>query len=136
MREARRLVTSIDLDTTAGPEANTERRMSIDALLELELVDGRRVTLLDDRGWASSGPSDLWSRTSLEDLAHDARTVVGPDEPPEGCSSEDAAAMHWDHLAATARNQGVRIAPEELAALPHDVEASADIQARLARSAQ
>ncbi|WP_208971324.1 hypothetical protein [Kineococcus rubinsiae] len=50
MSEARRLITSIDIDETAGPEPNDDRRLSVSALHELELTGGRRLTLLDDRG--------------------------------------------------------------------------------------
>ncbi|WP_432485698.1 hypothetical protein [Kineococcus esterisolvens] len=133
MSDARRLITSIDIDEAAGPEFNTDRRSSISALLELELTDGRRLTLLDDRGWSTSGPSGIWSYESLEGLAETARTVVGPDEPPEGRSREEEAALHWAHLAGIARAQGVPIEAGELAALPHDVDVSPAIRARLTR---
>ena len=44
---------------------------------EAELVDGRRVLLLDDRGWSSSGNvSDIWALTSVEDIEKTARMVV------------------------------------------------------------
>jgi hypothetical protein len=134
MREPRRLVTFIDIDPTAGAELTTDRRISITALHQLELAGGGRVTLLDDRGWSCSGPSGIWPYQSLEDLAQTARMVVGPDEPPEGRSVEDEAAMHWAQLAANAQAQGVRVAPGELAALPHDVEISPEIRARVTRS--
>lgn len=136
MREGWRLVTSIDINEAAGPEFNPDRRMSISALHELELAGGRRVILLDDRGWSSSGPRDIWSYESLEGLTETARAVVGPDEPPEGRSYEDEAAMHWAHLAANARAQGVMIEAYELARLPHEVEVSLEIRARLTRSVQ
>ncbi len=134
MREARRLVTFIDIQAAAGAELNADRRMSISALHQLELVGGRRVTLLDDRGWSSSGPSGIWSYGSLEDLTKTAR-MVGPDEPPEDRSPEDEAAMHWAQLAAYAQAQGVHVEPGELAALPHDVEISPEIRARVGRAA-
>jgi hypothetical protein len=136
MREPRRLVTFIDIDPAAGAELNTDRRISISARHQLELVSGRRVTLLDDRGWSSSGPSGIWSSQSLADLAETARMVVGPDEPPEERSPEDEAAMHWAQLAANAQAQGVRVEPGELAALPHDVDISPEIRARVTSSRQ
>ncbi|WP_432488999.1 hypothetical protein [Kineococcus sp. SYSU DK018] len=133
MHEARRLITSIDIDDAAGPEFNTDRRSSISALLELELTDGRRLTMLDDRGWSTSGPSGIWSYESLEGLAETARMVVGPDEPPEGRSYEEESALHWAHLAGIAQAQGVPIEAGELAVLPHDVDVSSKIRARLTR---
>lgn len=106
------------------------------ALLELELTDGHRLPLLDNRGWSSSGGRLAWASTSLQDLTDTARTVVGPDEPRDGVSYEKEAAMHWDALAAGACAQGVRIEGRDLAALPHDVHLSQEVLARLNRAAQ
>jgi len=80
VHEAKRLLTSIEIDEPASTPRDADREMSVTALLELELTSGRRVTLLDGRGWSSSGPSNIWAYTSLKDLADTARTVVGPDE--------------------------------------------------------
>jgi len=131
MCEVRRLITSIDIDETAGPESNNDHRLSISALHELELAGGGRLTLLDDRGWAASGPSGIWSYESVETLTQTARTVVGPDEPLEGCSYEEEAALHWAYLAGIAEEKGVPVEAGELAALPHDVDISPRIRARL-----
>ncbi|WP_432485969.1 hypothetical protein [Kineococcus esterisolvens] len=73
------------------------------------------MTLLDDRGWSSGGPSGIRSHQSLETLTETARVVVGPNEPPEGRSHEEEAALHWAHLAGIAQAQGVPIAAGELA---------------------
>ena len=70
-----RLVTFVDVDSA------DLRRISVSALHEAELADGRRLLLLDDRGWSESGPLDIWATTSVEDIVFTARTVVGPDEP-------------------------------------------------------
>ncbi len=131
--DARRLITSIDINEAAGAEFNNDHRSSISALHELELADGRRLTLLDDRGWSTSGPSDIWSYESLGGLAQTARMVVGPDEPPEGRSYEEEAALHWAYLAGIAQEHGVSIEAGELAALPHDLDVSPAIRARLTR---
>lgn len=136
MHEAKRLLTSIDIDEPAGTPRDADREMSISALLELELASGRRVTLLDDRGWGSSGPSNIWARTSLEDLVDTARTVVGPDEPPDRVSYEEADARYWARMAAIAQAKGVRIEAGDLPALPHDVDISQEIRARVARAAR
>ncbi|WP_432564449.1 hypothetical protein [Kineococcus sp. SYSU DK003] len=133
MSDARRLITSIDINETAGAELNNDHRTSISALHELELADGRRLTLLDDRGWSSSGPSNIWAYESLERLTETARTVVGPDEPPEGRTREEEATLHWAYLANIAQEHGVSIEAGELAALSHDVDVSPAIQARLTR---
>jgi len=136
VHEAKRLLTSIDVDEPAGTPCDADRQMSVSALLELELTSGRRVTLLDDRGWSSGGPSNIWAYTSLKDLVDTARTVVGPDEPPDGVSYEDAEQGYWAQLAANARAHGVRIQAGDLAALPHDVVISQEILVRVARAAR
>jgi hypothetical protein len=80
-----RLVTFVELDFADA------RQMSVSARHEAVLVDGRRVLLLDDRGWGASGPPNIWALTTAEDIADTARMVVGPDEPFGGRSHEDEA---------------------------------------------
>jgi hypothetical protein len=60
-----RLLTRIEIDEPASTPRDADRELSVTALLELELTSGRRVTLLDGRGWSCSGPSDIWAHTSL-----------------------------------------------------------------------
>lgn len=129
-------MTSVEVDQSAEAEERSERGISISALLELELADGSRVILLDDRGWSSStsGRSDVPASTSLESITATARMVVGPDEPLQGRTHEQESAMHWASLADTARKQGVRVGPAALAALRHDVDVSEGVRARLART--
>lgn len=98
--------------------------MSLSALHLAVLDDGRRLTLLDDRGWARSGPPDIWHRTSVEELEEDARMVVGPDEPYGSHSQADMEADHWADLAGILRQQSVLVDVEGLSRLPHDVELS------------
>ncbi|WP_432548368.1 hypothetical protein [Kineococcus sp. SYSU DK004] len=126
-----RLVTSVELDEVPEPDPE-ERRLAVSALLALEVTAGRRVVLFDDRGWAASGPPGLWPRTTADEIAQTARVVVGPDEPFDGSSPEEAAARYWSHLAATARSHGVDVGADALAALPHDVELGPGLRARLA----
>lgn len=115
------------------PRPPDPRRMSVDALLMAELEDGRRVTVLDDRGWTASGPVDIWRHTTIEDLADTARTVVGPDEPFDDQSAADMAARHWQEIARRLGGHGVEADSETLARLPHDVELSARVRARINR---
>jgi hypothetical protein len=58
-----RLVTFVELDFADA------RQMSVSARHEAVLVDGRRVLLLDDRGWGASGPPNIWALTTAEDIA-------------------------------------------------------------------
>lgn len=132
---ALRLITSVEVADPATPATAADRSLCVDARHELELADGRRVTLLDDRGWSASGPAPIWSHTSLDDVTASARAVVGPDEPVDGASYQQAEADHWAYLAAHARDRGVAIAPDDLARLPHDVEVGPGIRERLATAA-
>jgi hypothetical protein len=146
MAAVARLVTLVDLDD----DADDARRMSVSARHEAMLVDGRRVLLLDDRGWSSSlspfrtgevpeGDSwwedvrDIWAVTSVEEIEDTARVVVGPDEPFEGRSQEEMDADHWAYLAGVLRQQGVVVDALELKRLPHDVVLSERLLARVGR---
>lgn len=64
-----------------------------------------------------------------------ARRVVGPDEPFDNRLQADmedrSQADHWMALAATLRRQGVVVGAEELKRLPHDVELTDRLRARL-----
>jgi len=122
-----RLVTFIDVDV----DFDAPRRMSISARHEAELVGGRRVLLLDDRGWSASGPSNIWAMTSVADFVATARMVVGPDEPFGGRSREDMEADHWVQLAEVLRKQGVVADALELKRIPHEVVLSERLLARV-----
>lgn len=119
---------------TRGEPENNPHEMSFAALLVAVLDDGRRLTLLDDRGWSEWGPGDLWQRTTAEEIAETARTVVGPDEAYEDHSAADMAAEHWASLADELRRHTVTITGPDLSRLPHDVELTERVRARLGRS--
>jgi len=140
-----RLVTFADVDG----EVADALHMSVSVRHEALLVDGRRLRLLDDRGWSSSlnrfcqddvpddgswpdDAPDIWAMTSVEDIEETARVVVGPDEPFDGRSQEDMAADHWASLAQVLRRQGVVVGAPELKRLPHDVVLSERLLARAA----
>jgi hypothetical protein len=107
------------------------REMSFSALHQAVLEDGRRLTLLDDRGWSVHGPPDIWQQASVVEIHADARTVVGPDEPFGSHSQAHMESDHWAYLANILRAQGMQIDPEELSRLPHYVELSERLLARI-----
>jgi hypothetical protein len=127
-----RLVTVADVGEPVDP-----RDIAVSARHEAVLDDGRRVVLLDGRGFTESlrGPGadavDAWTTTSEDDLAATARVVVGPDEPFGDLTQADMAAGHWARLAETLRARGVSADAQELSRLPHDVELSDALRARL-----
>jgi hypothetical protein len=146
MAAVTRLVTLVDVND----ENADARQMSVSARHEAVLEDGRRVLLLDDRGWTSSTlraswagdipdgnvqrePLDSWALTTVEEIEETARVVVGPDEPAEGRSQEDAEADHWAYLARVLRQQGVVVDALELKRLPHDVVLNDRLLARVGR---
>lgn len=122
MTAVRRLVTFVDVD---DPRAGT---VSVSARHEAELADGRRVLLLDDRGWSSTQP---WTAASVTEIEETTRTAVGPDEPFGDRSQHDMAADHWASLQQIARRQGVAVDAAELREVPHDVELSQRVLARI-----
>jgi hypothetical protein len=105
------------------------------------------VLLLDDRGWSASSliargegevpevQPDSWATMSVEDIEQTARIVVGPDEPFEGSSQEDAEEGHWAYLSDVLRQHGVAMDARDLRRLPHDVVLGERLLARVGRSA-
>jgi hypothetical protein len=147
MARVTRLLTAVDLDDTDddGPDA---RRMSVKARHEAVLEDGGRVVLLDDRGWTQQlgahwtddapPPQDwretlpsIWTFQTVEGLERNARCVVGPDAPVDGLTQAEMEASHWEALVTILREQGVDVDAAELKRLPHDVEISDGLRARL-----
>lgn len=148
MSAVTRLVTFVDLAEGVGDT----RQMAFSARHEAVLLDGRRVLLLDDRGWTWSsliavqaGASDrdstreqqpdIWATTSVEDIEQTARMVVGPDEPTDGYSQEDAEQGHWAYLSDVLGQHGVVVDALDLRRLPHDVVLSERLLARVGHSA-
>lgn len=117
----------------AEPAYNASE-MSFSVLHLAALDDGRRLTLLDDRGWGVHGPADVWQRATIEELADDARTVVGPDEAYGNHSQADMAAEHRASLADILRQHGVHCDPEDLSRLPHEVEFTERVRDRVNRT--
>lgn len=99
------------------------------------LDDGRRVTLLDDRGWGGEiNRGEIWPHLNRETIEHEARFVVGPDEAFGKHTQEDMARDHWAHLAGVLRAQGIEIEAEDLHRLPHEVELGERLLAALEAS--
>jgi len=118
-----RLVTLVDVREDADA-----RRLSLSARHEAVLEDGRRLLLLDDRGWSSTmggaganEVADIWATVSEHEIVETARVVVGPDEPFGDRSQDDMETGHWNALAETLRAHGVAVAGSELRQLPHEV---------------
>ena len=126
------LVTYVEVDDAVADP----RRLSVSASHEAVLSNGDRVLLLDDRGWSVSGPPDVWSSMSADEIENTARVVVGPDEAFDGYSQEDMEASHWACLAAVLRRQGADVQWSALRELPHDVVLGERLLARLSASAR
>ena len=136
MAAVARLITYTDVNDWPGQPAG---QVSCSAVLTAELVDGRQVVLLDDRGWSmgvrfagGGGPLDQWSYVTREDVEETARSVVGPDEPADGESYAEAARMHWSSLAARLQAHGVPASADELPLLAHVVVLSDRLLGRIA----
>jgi hypothetical protein len=128
----------VRLETIADAAATDHARdISVACRHEAVLDDGRRVVLLDGRGWTAGlrGPGtealDGWAAASEAEIVATARDVVGPDEAHGGRSQADMDDGHWGTLAETLRGHGVTADPAELRCLPHDVVLGERLRARL-----
>ena len=113
-----RLVTFVDLDCDGTA-------LSLSARHDAVLADGRRIVLLDDRGWSGA----LRDSLPQDEVVRTARMVVGPDAPFEGQTQAGMEADHWNSLARKLRLEGIEIDVDELKALPHDVQMSDRVMA-------
>ena len=125
----------VRLETIADLQrAENAPDMSVSARLEAVLADGRRIVLLDGRGWTASlrgSGVDVWATTSEGQIAETARAVVGPDEAYCWRSQSEMDTSHWATLAETLRAHGVGGSADDLRRLPHDVVLSERLRARL-----
>ncbi len=118
----------------ADDEVPDARQISVLARHEAALDDGRRVLLMDDRGWSESGPPNIWVETSVQEIVDTTRAVVGPDEPFGGRSHQDMEAEHWAQSGwgpRGARNCCGRPGPE---ATTHNVVLSERLLARIGQT--
>jgi hypothetical protein len=115
MADVIRRLTFVDLDD------HDARGLSVSAVHQAVLDDGRTVVLLNDRGWTSSRGA---ANAPVEDITRTARVVVGPDEPLGERSQTDMEDLHWEALVQALREHGVVADAAKLRALPHTVELS------------
>lgn len=99
----------------------------------LETAGGSRLVLHSERGFSSTlvgGDDDAcWvDHLSIETLLADVLTTVLPDD------DDDGAEHPWEWLAALAAGQGLTVAPEQLQAVPYEVEFSPRLLALLCQS--
>jgi hypothetical protein len=99
-------------DVSEGSSGGTSCNVREFALLS----DGRKITLLDDRGWTMSAPlGEIW-------LAHVVRniyTVVLPDD-----AEETGEEHEWQRFEQRLREAGVAVSQDELRTLPYHVTLS------------
>jgi hypothetical protein len=107
-----RLVTVLDINDATDDGAIAR---GVSARHEALLESGRRIVLLNDRGWSGL------SGETVESLERTARVVVGPDEPIAGMTHPEMEASHWESLAGVLRVHGVEIEAAKLSELPHEV---------------
>jgi hypothetical protein len=127
-----RLVTFVDI------HAASDSQLSFSARHDVLLADGRRIVLLNDRGWSQSRiyfssdseptmrneRSSPWEGVTREHIEEAARTVVGPDEAYGDHTQTEADEAHWAYLSGTLEKQGIDMDATDLRALPHEVELS------------
>jgi hypothetical protein len=89
---------------------------SVRAVHYAVLTDGRKLILLDDRGWSASRVFG-----AVEDVVRHAQTVVGPDAPWGGRTEAEMETGHWMTLADTLADAGIEISADALSHLPHEV---------------
>ena len=96
--------------------------------------DGRRLTLLDRRGFASAlngrrSVEENWATETAQGLTAGVLTTVLPDD------AEDTGDEHrWAELAAALVDRGIDATEAALRTLPYEVVLSDRVHARLARS--
>lgn len=102
--------------------------VSVSVLVVADLVDGRVVTLLDDRGWGGtvSGGADIWDVLDEQALLRDVANVLLPDDA-ETSGEEQEWRVYAEQLAAA----GVTVTVDDLRRLPFVVDLGTDLRSRL-----
>jgi hypothetical protein len=134
-----RLVTFVDI------HAADDSQLSFSARHDVLLADGRRIVLLNDRGWSQSRiyffgdgepttrneGSSPWEGVTREHIEEAARTVVGPDEAYGDYTQSEIDEAHWAYLSGTLGKHGIDVDATDLRGLPHEVELSDRLLARI-----
>ena len=78
-------------------------------------------------------PVDPWSFETENGVKGDALVVVGPDEPfDDTVTFDDMDRDYWQFVADHLAEHGITVEPATLRELPHDVELTARLRARIA----
>jgi hypothetical protein len=96
------------------------------------LSDGDEVTLSDDRGWTTSatlGGTVGGGQEPSIPVAHVVRNVYNVVLPDN--AEETGEAHEWERFAQRLREAGVAVTPDELRAVPYQVNLSDRLSARL-----
>jgi hypothetical protein len=113
MAQVVELVAECELVERAG------NRTSFEVVEYAVLPDGRRVTLLDDRGWSQTThglpAGEQWPLTA-DDVRRDVLAVVLPDDAET--SGED---HEWGWFVERLHDAGVDVTRDELRALPYRI---------------
>jgi len=119
-----RLLTFVDINDVddGGPDG---------CWSETQLVLGFEERSEQDRRRYELEFPGIWTSETVEEIARTARDVVGPDEPFDGHTQADMEADHWNALVRVLEQEGVAAEPAELERLPHDVELSDRVLARI-----
>lgn len=118
-----RLVSVVDINEGSNP-----LMVSVSVTHMAELDNGQSILLLDDRGWNSNQP---WTTSNAEKIQETARTVVGPDEPRDDQTMEDAVAAYWDYIRRILADEGIEASPDNLMKISHDVVLSDGVLRRI-----
>ena len=110
---------------------------SFDVAEFVVLMDGRRVTLHQERGWTSwthemEGRAQLiepWSSLTEASVRESVLAVVAPDDD----DTDDE--IHYEWLALLCTEVGIPVGPEELRSLDYEVEFSDRLRTRLVLAA-
>lgn len=83
----------------------------------LDLKDGTRIVLHDERGFSAGMPWDeFWPLQTIETITNNVMMTVLPDDAER--TGDDHA---WSWLAELAHARGVEVSPDELRDLNYDV---------------
>jgi hypothetical protein len=108
------------LVTYARLSAHTGSTYEVQLRHVARLDGGREIVLLEDHGLCGTTlTSSIVGRR--EEVEHDARVCVGPDEPVGDQTRAQAVTAHREHIARLLSEAGVDIDADGVGHLPHEV---------------